>query len=54
MNHPELVIGIATAGVIPGAVIAAILGREFHSIIVSRRYKAARARETRGPVSSRA
>jgi hypoxanthine phosphoribosyltransferase len=28
---PELVIGIATAGVIPGAVIAAILGREFHS-----------------------
>jgi len=41
---PELVIGIATAGVIPGAVIAAILGREFHSIIVSRRYKAARAR----------
>jgi len=43
---PELVIGIATAGVIPGAVIAAILGREFHSIIVSRRYKAARARAT--------
>jgi len=42
---PELVIGIATAGVIPGAVIAAILGREFHSIIVSRRYKAARQRE---------
>src|SRR5688500_10759308 len=42
---PELVIGVATAGVIPGAVIAAILGREFHSIIVSRRYKAARARE---------
>jgi len=42
---PELVIGIATAGVVPGAVIAAILGREFHSIIVSRRYKAARARE---------
>lgn len=42
---PELVIGIATAGVIPGAVIAAILGREFHSIIVSRRYKATRARE---------
>jgi hypoxanthine phosphoribosyltransferase len=43
---PEVVIGIATAGVIPGAVIAAILGREFHSIIVSRKYKAARERET--------
>ncbi|HEU4747432.1 MAG TPA: phosphoribosyltransferase family protein [Gemmatimonadaceae bacterium] len=42
---PDIVIGIATAGVIPGAVIAAILGREFHSIIVSRRYKAASARE---------
>src|SRR5438874_1551580 len=36
---PELVIGIATAGVIPGAVIAAILGREFHSLIVSRKYR---------------
>ena len=43
---PEIVIGIATAGVIPGAVIAAILGREFHSLVVSRRFQAARARET--------
>ena len=34
---PEMVIGIATAGVIPGAVIAAILGREFHSLVVSRK-----------------
>ena len=42
---PEIVIGIATAGVIPGAVIAAILGREFHSLVVSRKYKASRARE---------
>ena len=42
---PEIVIGIATAGVIPGAVIAAILGREFHSLVVSRKYKAPRARE---------
>ena len=42
---PELVIGIATAGVIPGAVIAAILGREFHSIVVSRRYRSARERD---------
>src|SRR6185437_16253890 len=36
---PELVVGIATAGVIPGAVIAAILGREFHSLVVSRKYR---------------
>jgi hypoxanthine phosphoribosyltransferase len=43
---PEIVIGIATAGVIPGAVIAAILGREFHSLVVSRKYRTARARET--------
>jgi len=42
---PELVIGIATAGVIPGAVIAAILGREFHSLVVSRKYKSPKARE---------
>ena len=37
---PELVVGIATAGVIPGATIAAMLDREFHSLIVSRRYRA--------------
>ena len=43
---PEIVIGIATAGVIPGAVIAAILGREFHSLVVSRKYKSSRARES--------
>ena len=42
---PEIVIGIATAGVIPGAVIAAILDREFHSIVVSRRYGADTPRE---------
>ena len=43
---PELVVGVATAGVIPGAVVAAILGREFHSIIVSRRFRAEAVRET--------
>ena len=35
---PEIVVGIATAGVIPGAVIAAILDRDFRSILISRRY----------------
>jgi hypoxanthine phosphoribosyltransferase len=43
---PEVVVGVATAGVVPGAVIAAILDREFHSIIVSRRYQADSIRET--------
>jgi hypoxanthine phosphoribosyltransferase len=43
---PEIIVGIATAGVVPGAVIAAILDREFHSIVVSRRYQAETARET--------
>jgi hypoxanthine phosphoribosyltransferase len=42
---PELIVGVATAGVVPGAVIAAILDREFHSIVVSRRYQAETIRE---------
>jgi uncharacterized protein len=43
---PDIVVGIATAGVIPGAVVAAILDREFHSLVVSRRYRAETVRET--------
>ena len=43
---PEIVVGIATAGVIPGATIAATMDREFHSILVSRRYRAETVRET--------
>ena len=43
---PEIIVGIATAGVVPGAVIAAILDREFHSIVVSRRYQAENVRDT--------
>jgi hypoxanthine phosphoribosyltransferase len=43
---PQAVVGVATAGVIPGAVVAAILDREFHSIIVSRRFRADHVRET--------
>src|SRR3954465_6132519 len=42
---PEVIIGIATAGVIPGAVIAAILNREFHSMVVTRRFRADTVRE---------
>ena len=43
---PEVVVGIATAGVVPGAAVAAILDRPFHSILVSRRYRTERPRAT--------
>jgi uncharacterized protein len=44
---PELVIGIANAGVIPGATISSILDRPFASMTVSRRYRPdAQVRET--------
>ena len=43
---PDVVIGIATAGVVPGATVAAILDLEFASITVSRRYQSESVRET--------
>lgn len=43
---PDVVIGIATAGVVPGAVIAAILDVEFYSLMVSRRYRTEHVRQT--------
>lgn len=43
---PDVVVGIATAGVVPGAAVAAILDLPFHSILVSRRYLAQGKRET--------
>jgi uncharacterized protein len=43
---PDLVVGVATAGVVPGGTIAAMLDRPFYSILVSRRYSAERIRET--------
>jgi hypoxanthine phosphoribosyltransferase len=49
---PEIVVGIATAGVIPGAVIAAMLGREFYSMVVSRRFGADTVRETPAVLSA--
>src|SRR3954466_3559134 len=49
---PDIVIGIATAGVVPGAVIAAILQREFYSMIVSRRFGAETIRETPAVLSA--
>jgi hypoxanthine phosphoribosyltransferase len=35
--RPDLVVGIATAGVVPGAAVAAILDVPFHSMLVTRR-----------------
>lgn len=49
---PEVVVGVATAGVVPGAVISAILDLPFHSILVSRRYLAERVRETPAVLSA--
>jgi hypoxanthine phosphoribosyltransferase len=43
---PEIVVGVATAGVVPGAVIAAILDRQFAAITVSRRFRAETVRQT--------
>ncbi len=42
---PEIVVGIARTGVIPGAVVASILRQEFHSILVSRKEGVGRVRE---------
>ena len=41
---PEVVVGIAKAGVIPAAIVATILQREFISISISRDTDAAAAR----------
>jgi uncharacterized protein len=49
---PELVVGVATAGVVPGAVVAAMLDRPFHSIIVSRRFRADSVRDTPAVLSA--
>ncbi len=49
---PEIVVGIATAGVVPGAAVAAMLDRPFHSIIVSRRYRADAVREAPAVLSA--
>ena len=49
---PDVVVGIATAGVVPGAVIAAILNREFHSMVVSRRWGSETVRESPAVLSA--
>ncbi|HTR77063.1 MAG TPA: phosphoribosyltransferase [Gemmatimonadaceae bacterium] len=49
---PEVVVAVATAGVVPGAVVAAILDREFHSMIVSRRFGSETVRESPAVLSA--
>lgn len=49
---PELVVGVAKAGVIPGAVVASILQRDFWSLRVARRAGSATARERPAALSA--
>src|SRR5574342_660091 len=46
---PEIVVGIAKAGVIPGAVVASILQRDFASMAISRSESGARPVVIAGP-----
>jgi uncharacterized protein len=46
---PEVIIGIAKAGVIPGAVVASILQRDFASIAITREESGARPVVIAGP-----
>ncbi len=46
---PDLVVGIARAGVIPGAVVASILQRDFASIAITREASGARPTVIAGP-----
>lgn len=43
--EPEMVVGIARAGVIPGAILASLLRLDFHSMKISRREGGERVRE---------
>src|SRR2546430_15217951 len=46
---PDVVIGIARAGVIPGAVVASILQRDFASVAITRQETGARPVVLAGP-----
>ncbi len=47
--QPELVLGIAKAGVVPGAVVASMLGCEFAAMSITRRTAAGRPTLVSGP-----
>lgn len=50
--EPDLVIGIAKAGVVPGAVVASMLGRDFAAMSVTRRHTGSRPTLVAGPPES--
>jgi len=50
--EPEVVLGIAKAGVIPGAVVASILGVDFASMVVTRKEGDAEPVLVSGPPAS--
>lgn len=50
--EPEVVLGIAKAGVIPGAVVASILGVDFASMVVTRKQGDAEPVLVSGPPAS--
>jgi hypothetical protein len=49
---PDLVIGIAKAGVVPGAVVASMLGSDFAAMSITRRRRGARPTLVAGPPES--
>ena len=49
---PEVVLGVAKAGVIPGVVVASILQREFTSMVVTRKDEGEEPVLIAGPPSS--
>jgi hypoxanthine phosphoribosyltransferase len=49
---PDLVLGIAKAGVLPGAVVASILQTEFAAMSITRRHAAGRPTLVQGPPPS--
>ncbi len=49
---PELVVGIAKAGVVPGAVVASILGCEFAAMSITRKQASGRPTLVTGPPQS--
>ena len=50
--EPDLVIGIAKAGVVPGAVVSSMLGCDFAAMSVTRRQRGARPALVTGPPDS--
>jgi hypoxanthine phosphoribosyltransferase len=49
---PDLVVGIAKAGVVPGAVVASMLGSDFAAMSITRRRRGARPTLVAGPPES--